>query len=419
MDKKFNDLMNIYIQCVKKAISEALSASYGEKWFDDLKSRDTSRDHSSLERYSSIEELDFQACNKVLLYDMETWNAICKHYHHEQYFKKKEDKPYKASYKKYVDALFSLIQYRNDFQGHNSYSKESEEKSRSECMHAVENMRFILNDIFPTVQSSCEDKLYISLFQEQSLHFFLEGEKKKYYLMDYLSPQIYEYDRFFLECAKMGIDAQMEDGQEIFYSSHLEADLQKLKNLLRRKQENSKPLSDEIDEIGEKKITAIEVPAELIEGNPKPELLSIAKKYWEKNRKLIVGIALIVVVIVGGVYITTYALSLLDGKLAGNEKEDTNVEVTLKCEPKGQELWCYADLSKEKGEEIQGEKLSARLKIELSDGTERTVKVVFELMDFGIEDEKIQLQMSVPFEELKIEEGVTIQKVKKLGIEFQ
>lgn len=224
----FNKMQKVYMDCIKETLRRALYVRWGNDWFEKLKELDVENARKNykaskiLKRYTSIDELDFQACNKVLAYLPEVREVV---FAYCEVVEKKEV---------YVAKIKELINFRNEFQGHNSFSDEDSNDTQDSYAKAVENMHFILKNVFGDIvdKRDSQSRKYLAQFEDEKAGYYLDVLKKVYILSDYLNSEEYDYKQFFEKSELLGIENGIENGKYVFYSSNLESDLSRLKNAL-------------------------------------------------------------------------------------------------------------------------------------------------------------------------------------------
>lgn len=161
---------------------------------------------------------------------------------------------------------------------------------------------------------------------------------------------------------------------------------------------------------------------ELINGNNIKIKENNSDKQNVKNKKngliisivLILSIGLLALLIVFG---DKAAQSKKSGFSAFEEKYEEIYVADATWEVESKELWYSVNVYNYTGIDMPYDKLDLKIKIELSDGTEKEVTIVYNIPQ--IEGEKIPLTKRISFNDLKIQNGISVKKITLMDYEFE
>ena len=236
--KKISDSIDsIYCKCIKKVIAASMQYKYGENAFQELVRIDKEKqkkDKAEDKNYplitahiNSFDEFDVQACTKTLLYLDEVENIIVEYYNLNDKFDNENIK------RKYKAALRDLIATRNN-KSHNNIDEQV-------LSTGIDSMWFIIKNLFSDIQDhdDPQKRTFLSQLSIKRADYYNELERTKYYFKDKFDSEKYDGNSFLNACARSGIEAKMEDGEYVFYSSDLARDTEIIKNNLVKLEPNS------------------------------------------------------------------------------------------------------------------------------------------------------------------------------------
>lgn len=223
-----DELERLYVKALQSAFEESLSCR-GQRpdWFQSVLIRADLENSTQLEKprittyTSSVFALDFQACNKVLVFLESVRNEVLAFY---------SVSPENQALVK--ELCTKLLYYRNKYVGHNSANFEQEMEAEA-VRTALEQMRKVLAVAFRTLQMP-NGRSYYQEFNSKLYRYLQLHTLEKYYISDYLDGTRYDLRKFSDSCGILGLEDGVEDGRHFFLSADFATDLNRLKNMMIR-----------------------------------------------------------------------------------------------------------------------------------------------------------------------------------------
>ena len=239
-----------YAQCVRYCISTSMEAKYGSDWFQVLKRLDHESAQSATlrnrEKYgsdcrevsdicaycSSIDQLDFQGCNKILLYLEEVGKTLCEYFHRDYEF---------LSGPECKSHLKALISYRNRCIGHFNCATQPAPPDERD-LEAVGHLSVIMKGLFKNIR--IPDGSGKTFYEEfESLRYQLETRhmKKRCLFSEYFREGELSGAVFDSVCVRLGIQCEVLGGERVFYSATPQQDVRRILNYARDLEKGSPP----------------------------------------------------------------------------------------------------------------------------------------------------------------------------------
>ena len=211
-------MMESVRKMLQTAYREAFSAAKGDDWFAQLKADDAAIAGGDdkklvLKVINAPEEMDFQACIKLLVFRKEYRELLLAHYHLEQ----------KA---KVVGTLCNeLLTYRNDYQAH-----EGDADDPAAHEQAMENMKYLAG-LFSAVHDEAGNSYKDAV--ERRYYDYKSTQKTQFYAFaDHFDTARYSEDKLTAGATYLQLQVGVKNHQRGFYSADLDGDKTKILNFI-------------------------------------------------------------------------------------------------------------------------------------------------------------------------------------------